>query len=230
MVYPAGHEYRVTAATVIRVELPSDQPRSEEELLLWAGPVTAMVMWGTGIFPLHAVGLELPGATVAIAAAPGGGKSTLASLALRHRIPVSGDDLLGVTPEGQLVPRRGSLRIEREMAPGELRASWTLSDGRGWYPLPERPGAPLGALVLLERGASPRLSPVEGHLRVARLLSAGFLSRYDARVPPGWEARLLEFTARLPTWRLAVPQGVERLRAAWPEIRGLLALSLAKDR
>lgn len=222
MVYPAGSTYRVRADSVLRVELPRLDPVNEGDLVLRAGAVSAMAMWSCEMFPLHAVGLHLPESVVAVFAPPGGGKSTLAAVALGNGARVQGDDLLGLSREGEIVSRAGSLRIEPAMAPAGFHPEFDLADGRGWYALPSPGRAQLGALLSLRRGASTSLTAVRGHRRLSHLLSAGFLSRFDPEVPPRWEEGLLDFCARLPMWELQVPDGLADLRSAWPDIHSLL--------
>jgi hypothetical protein len=188
-----------------------------------------MVMWTLGCFPLHAVGLRLGNGIVGVVAPPGGGKSTLAALALARGIAITGDDLLAVTSEGLVVPRPGSLRVEPRRAPPGAGPGHLLVDGRRWYPLAPLPSARLGSLLFLRRGSRATLVPVQGHRRLAMILAAGFLSRYDGEAPPGWETRLLEFSAYLPVWELEVPEGVAELEAAWPDIHSLLEQSLPGD-
>lgn len=227
MVYPAGTAYRVGLGSALAITLPAPEPRDESELLLWAGPLTAMAMWSAGILPLHAVGLRVGGKVAGIVAPPGGGKSTLAALAGSHDIPLLGDDLLGVAVDGTVLPRAGSLRIRPSMGPPGARPDFMLEDGRGWFGLSPTAPAPIGSLLILRRGSTAALSPVQGHRRLALFLSAGFLSRYDSQVPPQWEGILLDFCAYLPVWELWVPDGLELLGRAWPEIHSLIQQSLS---
>jgi hypothetical protein len=229
MVFPRGAVYRVRGDSAVRVELPVTEPRDEAELFLWAGPVTAMVMWCCGVYPLHAAGLTVNDRVVALFAPPGIGKSTLAAVAQDHGIQIQGDDLLGISKQGRVLSRTGSLRIHPSMAPRRLTPAFSLSDGRSWYSLPGQASARLGALVLLKRGTAPRLTPLTGRQRLALLLSAGFLSRYDPAVPPGWQGILLDLAARLPVHELEVPEGLDRLRASWPDIRSLLQQALQES-
>lgn len=227
MVYPAGTAYHVALEDSLVITLPAPEPRDEPELLLWAGPVTAMAMWCAGILPLHAVGFRVGEKVAAVVAPPGGGKSTLAALAGSHAIPLMGDDLLGITEYGMVLPRFGSLRIRPPMAPHGVPPDFMLSDGRGWFSLMPTPPTRLGSLLILRRGAIASLSQVTGRRKLGLFLSAGFLSRYDSQVPPQWEAVLLDFCAYLPVWELQVPDGLVRLGEAWPEIHSLIQQSLS---
>ena len=226
VIYPEGCIHRVHAGTRLIVELPESPGSGETEFLLQAGAVSAMVIWTCGYYPLHAAGFHLPEGLAAIFAEPGGGKSTLAALALADGIQVHGDDLLALTPDARILGLAGSLRIAPCAAPYGWHSEGLLSDGREWYPLSAPAGtAPLRSLLRLQRGATVSLSPIKGHRRLSVLLASGFLSRFDPTLPQSWHTTLLDLSGRFPVWELQVPDNLESLHGSWPDIRRLLAES-----
>jgi hypothetical protein len=226
--YADETEYRVTLdQDRLQVEIPAPgRVDPGEHLLRLAKTVTSMVIAAAGFFPLLAAAIRLPQGNVAVFSVRGRGKSTLAAHAAGQGLEVLGDGLLPLTRSAEILPLTGSLLVTADEAPPNWRPTITLSDGRGWYDLPGLPEhTRLHALVSLSRGDSVSLVSVGGQRRLAMLLAAGFTGGPERTAGDPWYDVLLDITAHLPVWELQVPEGVDAMREAWPEIRMLLAES-----
>jgi hypothetical protein len=219
-----GAWYRVLGPHPLEIEgYPLEKASSEHQVLHLLGPITALVMAAAGNFPLHAAGLIRGPRGLALFAPSGAGKSTLASLALSHGWEVMGDDLLALAGDRTLVPLPGSLRVSPGSAPAGRSPLFDLADSRQWFPLPAPAGPPaLMGLVRLRRGETATLARQTGVHRLATVAAAGLLTFLGD--PPGdlRKEQLLEVAASIPTWELTVPEGLEPMRNAWPDINQLL--------
>jgi hypothetical protein len=224
--YEDGAWYRVVGADPVIIDIGEAAGDPETAMLRRSGPVAAMVMVRAGFFPLHACGIVTPGGCAAVFAPSGGGKSTFAALAAASGLPIAGDDLLALHEDGLIAALPGSLRVSPADAPVGWTAHAVLADGRGWYPLePLRQSPPLSALIHLTRGENVGLAPVTGARRLASIGAAGIVSLFDDDPAGPWQQRVLNLAARTPVWELTVPEGLEKLRCAWPTIERLLVES-----
>ena len=222
--YPDGATYGVDRADgMVAVSISGHDHESIPHFTRLAGPITALIMAVCDHYPLHACGLIVEGRMIALHAPSGGGKSTLAALAARQGVEIAGDDLLAATSEGVITALPGSLRITPELAPESMRPVLTLPDGRGWYPLDPGTDMPLGALVLLERGAGVALTPLRGVERLKAVLRAGFLSHLDPDPPKEFHELVWRVSGQTKAWRLTLPGGLTEVDAAWPAIQRALA-------
>ena len=164
---------------------------------------------------------------LAVAAGSGAGKSTVAAFAAAAGWQVQGDDLLGLTKSGNIVPLPGSLRVAPDSAPPGWTAAADLADGRRWYALPE-PGQPsrLEAVVRLARGTGTAVKAVTGARRLAAVADTGLLTFFGERPAESGPGYLLDLAASLPVWELTVPEGLPSMRHAWARIDSLLERAL----
>lgn len=177
-----------------------------------------------GCYPLHGAGLLFGNAFVGITAGSGTGKSTLTALAADSGVRVSGDDLLILRANGDVLSLDGMLRVEPASAPQGWSSRSITPDGRGWYALGALPEAwiPLRALVVLERGEGVRLTPVRGAERLGAVVRAGYVSPVESAPSEAWQLLVHNLSSRLRIFRLQVPDSLDRLRSAWTEIASAL--------
>lgn len=222
--YPDGCAYQVRLDGGLRFSIaPAHDPGSPAHLTRLAGPLTAFTIATLGCYPLHAVGLETPGGTVAVAGPSGRGKSSLAGVASRHGWSVRGDDLLALDGDARVLPLPGSLRVPPELAPPHWSPRLVLADGRGWYDLPAGNCVPLRGLFLLERGRRVECEALRGVARLSGMVDAGFISWLESEPAPAWHDLIGGLTSAVPVWRLTVPAGLEQMSNAWEEIARCLA-------
>jgi hypothetical protein len=203
---------------------PRHDPASPLHEARLRGPVSGLAAALCGLYPLHSAGLMMRNGLLGISARSGTGKSTLTALAADRGVPVSGDDLLILRPNGDVLSLEGMLRIEPASAPRGWTPSAITPDGRGWYPLAPfaEPWQPLRAMVVLERGTRVRVTPVRGAERLGELVRAGYVSPVESAPTPEWQLLVHDLSARLRIMRLEVPEGLERMHDAWEEIAGAL--------
>jgi len=165
----------------VSVERAPGADTSEEELFLH-GTVYAAVACINGLMPLHASAVAVNGAVVAFTGPAGAGKSTTVAGLSRLGLPLYCDDtlLLHMGADGIPLCLPGHKRMKlwpdsvnltgstplQEVSPSYAKYYVTPAGGDVAEPLP------LAALVFLETapaGTAPRLEPVAGGEKIARL-------------------------------------------------------------
>src|SRR5438270_8353143 len=92
--YLDGTRFVIDGATILCPLPPSSTPEDTATYLL--GPVLAFVLRRRGTLALHASAVALGGRAVAIAAAPGGGKSTTAAAFAERGASILTEDVLPI--------------------------------------------------------------------------------------------------------------------------------------
>jgi hypothetical protein len=187
-------------------------------LLTTALPCVSTIV---GCEALHAAAVTVDGAAVALIAAPGGGKSTVAAELLRRDGELISDDVLAIT--------RANGRIQANPGPpimavagggvtfpglGE-RLGEEAEDGSFW--LGVRPAVatplPLAALFLLERGQAAELRRVAGGAVTGRLLPHALSLSPEPGRALSRLGLLRELAARVPVFRVGLPDDNPRATA-----------------
>ena len=176
-----GFHYRRGAGIVVEAPTVTD-PR---DVALWlAGSVHAAVAALNGLYPLHASAVAHGGKVFAFTGASGAGKSTLVAALAQHGFRQFADDTLLIDLSGAnsdeggaplCLPGHKRLKLWPEALAlagvagrGEVASDYPKqfvdpASGVATEPLP------LGELVFLEQGYGPRIEPLAGGERLARL-------------------------------------------------------------
>lgn len=155
------------------------------------GPILAFVLRRRGTLSLHASAVVIGGHAVAIAAAPGGGKSTTAAAFADRGLAVVTDDVLPIVwlggepyaepgyPRLRLWPETAAARYGADDALPLLSPGWTKRylDVRASFP---RQPLPLGAIVVLREriAGAPRIARLEGHEAAMQLVANSSMTLY----------------------------------------------------
>lgn len=156
----------------------SDADVSEESLWL-NGTVYAAIASMNGLLPIHASAIAFDGKVFAFTGAAGAGKSTLVAALGRHGLPMFCDDTLVLDlsdPEKVMcLPghKRLKLRPDTFELTGALREEKVSQTHDKYYAIPAggtvREALPIAELIFLEDGARPRIAPMSGSERFARM-------------------------------------------------------------
>lgn len=155
------------------------------------GPILAFALRRRGTLALHASAVVIDGQAVAIAAAPGGGKSTTAAAFADRGAAVVTDDVLPIVwvggaphavpgyPRLRLWPETVAARYGADDALPLLSPGWTKRYLDIVARFPRRP-LPLGAIVVLrERVVGPaRLARLGGHEAAMQLVANSSMALY----------------------------------------------------
>lgn len=187
------------------------------------GPVLLSALALRGIHALHASAVRLGRAAdapvVALSAASGTGKSTLARAAARRGWERLADDVAPLASAAD-----GAIELRPHFR--QLK----LADA-AQYPAARPPAVPLRALVQLHRGAALALEPLPAHAAARLVLSSTVGSRL---YPPEVLAGHLRFAAqvgaavgkRLDAWILTLPEDAAAPNARAEEALGLLQAAI----
>jgi hypothetical protein len=187
--YRDGTRFLIDGSTVWSTWPSSSTAEDTATYLL--GPVLAFVLRRRGTLALHASAVAMGGRAVAIAAAPGGGKSTTAAAFAERGVPIITEDVLPMAwrdgepwalsgyPRIRLWPETVAARYGTDDALPLLTPTWTKRylDVRSQF---QRDPLPLGSIVVLrERVTSaPRVAPLAGHEAAMQLVANSSMALY----------------------------------------------------
>lgn len=194
--YRDGTRFLIDGSTVWSTWPSSSTAEDTATYLL--GPVLAFVLRRRGTLALHASAVAMDGRAVAIAAAPGGGKSTTAAAFAERGVPIITEDVLPIAwrdgdpwalsgyPRIRLWPETVAARYGTDDALPLLTPTWTKRylDVRSHF---QRDPLPLGAIVVLRErvNGTPRVAPLAGHEAAMQLVANSSMALYldpDMRV------------------------------------------------
>lgn len=161
----------------VTVELTDPAARGALELYL-AGTVHAAIASINGFYPVHASAVALNGRVFAFTGPSGGGKSTLAAALARCGMTLFSDDTLVIDPRTSppmCVPGHKRMKLWPEGAalaraePGPLVAPDYPKHFIDLVAADANAMLPLGALIVLDEGASPSFERLGGSDRLTCL-------------------------------------------------------------
>jgi hypothetical protein len=226
---------------------PEEQTPAETVAALLLGPVFALLLELRGTVCLHASAVRVGGAAVALMAAAGTGKSSLAAWLVHHGHALVSDDILPLAladsgclglpgyPQMNLYP--AVLRqVLGDAAPGAPGADkCRVPVGRGWGTFADPP-TPLARVYVLERASGEdgevRLDPLRASDGLVELLRFSFCARLVEALglQPGRLATLAQVLRHTPVRRLHYPSGLGRLDSVRDAILRDLAASGGESR
>jgi hypothetical protein len=195
--YRDGTRFLIDDGSTVWSTWPSSST-AEDTATYLLGPVLAFVLRRRGTLALHASAVAMGGRAVAIAAAPGGGKSTTAAAFAQRGVPIITEDVLPIAwrdgepwalsgyPRIRLWPETVAARYGTDDALPLLTPTWTKRylDVRSQF---QRDPLPLGAIVVLRDRVTgaPRVAPLAGHEAAMQLVANSSMALYldpDMRV------------------------------------------------
>jgi hypothetical protein len=211
---------------------PGEGTPAEAVAALLLGPVCALLLELRGIPCLHASAVRVGDSAVALTAAAGTGKSSLAAWLVHHGHALVSDDILPLAPGGSrclatpgypqmnLSPHvLGQVASGAAVMPGVAGADkCRVPVGRGWGTFADGP-LPLARVYVLERQSADetgvRLEPLRASEGLVELLRWSFCARLVEAL--GLQARrlaiLAQVTRQTPVRRLHYPSGLGQLDA-----------------
>lgn len=202
-----------------------DRENPDSWRLFFLGSVLGALCHQRGVFPLHAATVRIEGRTLAIAGAPGAGKSTLAHALSRRGHRLVSDDVTVICDEGsglEIVPAFPRLNLWaatldaagisetglRRVRPGLEKYDLPLEGSFDIAPVP------LDAVVIL--GEAQELSLTKLMPTAALPAVQAHISQRQVAAALGSQRRLFAATARIvstvPVYRLQRPKRFEDLR------------------
>jgi hypothetical protein len=189
------------------------------------GPILAFVLRLRGTLALHASAVALNGRAVALAAAPGGGKSTTAAAFADRGVRVITDDVMAIEwrggepwalsgyPRVRLWPETVGARYGAADALPLLTPTWSKRylDVSALF---QRDPLPLAAVVILrERVAGPpRLAPLAGAEAAMQLVANSSMALHlDAEMRAAELDRVAALAARIPLFAASASDDLGRI-------------------
>ncbi|MCW2249582.1 hypothetical protein M2352_005265 [Azospirillum fermentarium] len=225
---PGAFRLMASGGRRMTITLANPEPPVEALETCLLSAVAGVVLHQRGAFPLHASSVMVGGRAIAFTGPSGSGKSTLAGALVRHGYPLLSDDITVVRFDADgtpmAIPGSPHLRLMAEAAEtlgidgaGLRPTGWAKGRKKVWRRPPEAlEPVPLRAIVRIEGvpGATAatltRLSGANGVLPlpalVYRVPLGCRLGRGDALVQTA-----LQIAARVPIFRLARPDALDRL-------------------
>lgn len=226
LVIAEAGSFAVRGGREIIVDAAPHIPERSIRLFL-LGSAMGLLLHQRGLFPLHANAFALNGRAVAIAGAPGAGKSTLAAWLLRDGLDLLGDDVLALEVEPDRVlalPGPPRVRLWREaldwfgVDSGVLESSYASADYDKWD-LPVAASSlapealPLAAVYVLEDGPELNFARPNGGPAAQSLFEHTYRGEYVERIGAAaahWKA-VVTLAATVPVFRLQRPRDLSRL-------------------
>ena len=214
---------------------PASTPEDTATYLL--GPILAFVLRRRGTLALHASAVALDGRAIAIAAAPGGGKSTTATAFADRGAAVITDDVLPIVwrggqpwvlpgyPRVRLWPETVVARYGAAEALPRLTPTWT----KRYLDVTSRfqsDPLPLGAVVVLGAriGGAPRIAPLIGHQAAMRLVTNSSMALYlDASMRAEELHRVGALVDRVPLFAAYASDDIARIGELCDRIEAAVA-------
>jgi hypothetical protein len=210
---------------------PEEDTPTDAVAALLVGPVCASLLELRGVPCLHASAVRVGGSTVALMAAAGTGKSSLAAWLVDHGHALVTDDILPLAlggthclglpgyPQMNLYPNAirdfgGAVVSGAPVVPGADKCRVPV--GRGWGIFADR-AAPLVRVYVLERTAAAddavRAEPLRAGEGLVELLRFSFCARLVEALglQPRRLAALAQVVRRTSVRRLCYPSGLGRL-------------------
>ena len=196
------------------------------EPLFLSGSVYSAVASINGYLPIHASAVCHEGMVYAVTGLSGAGKSTLTAGLAARGLPLFADDTLVLDCSGEgppeCLPGHKRLKLCKDvlLATGAARQEEVGGPTGKVYAEPalryeEERALPLAALIFLEEGDPPRITPVTGSQRLLRLQDDHYTAQHYAAAR-GLDARgtfdhLARLAARLDLFAFARPFDHARL-------------------